>query len=153
MSNELKPRRMGVTRKMTGLSAVSKQETDLVNADCYPVFTWAEFPKAVPSFIDGDVIVAVSSAVFGSTEWPFSTEALTSEKPKAKTGPKSKFSKCDEKDLRSIEFVIEEQGYPMAVRYCHAVLGITTDRHAIYHRLKRVPRNKRLKAIGNEGKE
>jgi hypothetical protein len=137
MTDKLKPRRMGLTRTMKGLPKVSEQEARLVDADCYPVWTWAEFPDVTPSFIDGDVIVAVSSAVFGSKEWPFITEGLTDDIPKAKTGPKPSLGKCEPKDLASIEFIIENAGYPMAVRYCRDVLGIVTDRHALYHRLKR----------------
>ncbi|MEP5759434.1 MAG: hypothetical protein ABJ327_09085 [Litoreibacter sp.] len=47
--------------------------------------------------------------------------------------------------------MVETSGYPMAVKYCADRLGITTDRHALYHRLKR--KAKKDKAIGNEGEE
>ncbi|MEP5759433.1 MAG: hypothetical protein ABJ327_09080 [Litoreibacter sp.] len=71
MNDKLKPRRMGVTRAMKGLPKVPDQEVRLVDADCYPVFTWAEFPQVIPSFVEDDVLVAVSSAVFGVKKLPF----------------------------------------------------------------------------------
>lgn len=113
----------------------------MVDADCYPVFTWAEFPLAIPSFLEGDVVVAVSSAVFGTKEYPFITEGLTDDLPKAARGPKPTLDKCNGDQLAAIEFMVEESGYPMAVKYCADRLGITTDRHALYHRLKRKKRN------------
>lgn len=139
---------MGVTRAMKGLPTVPKQEIRLVDADCYPVFTWAEFPQAIPSFIEGDVLVAVSSAVFGAKEWPFITEALSDGIPKAKTGPVPSLDKCNDDQMGAIEFMVEVSGYPMAVKYCADKLGITTDRHALYHRLKRKKRKAK-----KEGKE
>lgn len=141
MTHELKPRRVGVTRKMKGLPETKEQEASLVSADCYPIFTWAEFPQAIPSFIEGDVVVAFNSAVFGSNKYPFTTEALNDGIPKAKTGPVPTLDKCNADQMDAIEFIVGDSGYPMAVRYCRARLGITTDRHALYHRLKRKKRN------------
>lgn len=128
---------MGVTRKMAGLPTVPKQELQLVDADCYPVFDWKEFPQVIPTFIEGDVVVAVSSAVFGAKEYPFITEGLSDDLPKAKTGPKPTLGKCNADQIIAIEYIVEEFGYPAAVKFCREKLGIVTDRHALYHMLKR----------------
>lgn len=147
MTNKLKPRRMGVTRKMAGLPTVPKQEASLVDADCYPVFDWVEFPKVIPSFLEDDVVVAVSSAVFGAKQYPFITEGLSDELPKAKPGPKPTLDKCNPDQMVAIEYLVEKFGYPAAVEYCAEKLGIKTDRHALYYKLKRAKNAEKRKAV------
>ena len=142
---------MGVKRAMRGLDPVKKQETDLVNAGCYPIWEWVEFASVIPSFIEGDIVVAVSSAVFGAKEYPFITEFLNEDAPKKPTGPVPTLGKCSAEQIGGVKFALEKLGYPGAVQYCHEVLGIETDRHKIYHFLVRS--RKKAKAIGNEGKD
>ena len=158
MTNELKPRRMGVTRAMKGLPSVPKQELQLVDNECFPVFTWAEFGQAIPSFIEGDVVVAVNAKVFGSAKYPFETVALSDDIPKAKTGPKPTLDKCKPETWRAIAWIAAHKGYPSAVEFA-ATEGIKTDRHAIYYRLNRQTKDEIKRTLGkdpaaiDEGKE
>lgn len=113
-----------------------KQELALVDAGCFPVFTWPEFNQAEPSFLDEDTAVAVSPAVFGGMEYRFKLEALSDELPKAKRGPKPTLDKCAPETWAAIAWIAAHVSYPKAVEFA-AAQGIKTDRHAIYYRLNR----------------
>lgn len=127
-----------------------------MDSECFPVFTWAEFGQAIPSFIEGDVVVAVNAKVFGSDKYPFETVALSDALPKAKRGPVPTLDQCSADLWTGIAWVAAHHGYPSAVEFA-ASQGIKTDRHAIYYRLNRQTKAK-IKAeldgvaIGNEGK-
>lgn len=157
MSDKLKPRRAGVTRKMAGLPTIKVQLNALLDDGCDPVYTWEQYttPQAQASFLDNDVLVAVHAKVFGkgATRWKTATLG-DGMRIKATTGPKPKLAKATADQWKAIRWVYRntkpKEGNAVALS---AHFGLDVTRDDIRYRDNAEKAIETLAAIGNEGKE
>lgn len=104
MNDPRKPQRMGVTRKLTGLPPVTEQEKALEADGCVTIWTYTEYPQAIPSFMTDDVVVAVDKRAFGKHTGDFKTHVLNVVADKKKPGPKVKLPPIGSPEWAAIRY-------------------------------------------------
>lgn len=148
MTEELAPRRMGVTHKVGDLPSEKKQEDMLDEAGVWPIFSWAEFmghtiqgsknPPGHETFMATDTAVIVDQRVLGKKKWHFNIEVLGDAQPSkggGKRGPKTDLYTATPDQWTAIKlcYLKTKPKIENALMMAEA-FGIKTNYRAIRHR-------------------